>query len=180
MTQQERDLPSIQPAAPRGRHMLLVACLLYPAWLGMTAVHESGHVLHVWLSGGKVSHVSLPLFDFSRTDLSRNPHPQFVAWGGPIWGCVLPIAAWLLTFRAGNTVRQLVQLFAGFCLVANGIYLGVGWVIGVGDAGDLLRHGAHVWELIAFGTVTVGTGLYLWHRVGVSRSKMNDPDRPPE
>jgi hypothetical protein len=175
MKQQEQDSPPGRRDASRGLPLWVIACLLYPAWMGMMAVHESGHVLHALLSGGKVSHVTLPFLDFSRTDLSHNPHPQFVAWGGPIWGCVIPLAAWHVSrLFPGNEVRKVLQLFAGFCLVANGAYLGVGWVIGVGDAGDLLRHGAQVWELIVFGLVTVGMGLYLWHRVDVSRSTISD------
>jgi hypothetical protein len=177
MKQEERDSPSTPPAARRGPRLFWVACLLYPAWLGMMAVHESGHVLHAWLSGGKVSHVSLPLLDFSRTDLSQNPHPQFVSWGGPIWGCIIPFAAWLLTgLFTRNAVHQLLQLFAGFCLIANGAYLGVGWITRVGDAGDLLRHGARVWDLIAFGGVTIEAGLYLWHQMGAIRTAIDRPD----
>src|SRR4051794_13191168 len=34
---------------------------------------------------------------------------------------------------------------------------------GVGDAGDLLRHGASRWTLIAFGLACVPCGLFLWH-----------------
>ena len=36
------------------RPLLLVAAI-YLCWLGMMAVHEAGHVLHAWLSGGTVS-----------------------------------------------------------------------------------------------------------------------------
>ena len=57
----------------------------------MMAVHEFGHVLHAWASGGVVAQVSLPLLSFSKTDLSQNPHPLFVAWGGAIWGCIIPL-----------------------------------------------------------------------------------------
>jgi hypothetical protein len=71
--------------------VLAVVFLLYASWLAMMAIHELGHVLHAWLSGGTVSLVYLRPFEFSRTDLSVNPHPQFVAWGGPLWGCVIPL-----------------------------------------------------------------------------------------
>ena len=37
---------------------------------------------------------------------------------------------------------------------------------GVGDAGDLLRHGAPRWTLIAFGLACVPCGLFLWHGLG--------------
>jgi hypothetical protein len=59
-----------------------------------------------------------------------------------------------------------LRFFAGFCLIANGAYLGVGSFDGVGDAGDLLRHGAPVWQLWVFGLMCVPTGLWLWHGLG--------------
>jgi hypothetical protein len=60
----------------------------------------------------------------------------------------------------------LLQFFAGFCLIANGVYLGVGSFGGVGDAGDLLRHGAPQWMLIIFGLVCVPAGSCLWNGLG--------------
>lgn len=54
---------------------------VYGAWIAMLAVHEAGHVLHAWLSGGQVRRVVIPLVGFSETDVSPNPSPLFVAWG---------------------------------------------------------------------------------------------------
>ena len=60
----------------------------------------------------------------------------------------------------------LFRFFAGFCLVANGAYIGVGSFEGIADAGDMLRHGSDRWQLILFGLVTVPLGLYLWNGLG--------------
>jgi hypothetical protein len=60
----------------------------------------------------------------------------------------------------------LLRFFTGFCLIANGAYLGAGSLIGAGDAGDLLRHGAAIWQLWTFGILTAPFGLYLWHGQG--------------
>lgn len=57
---------------------------IYPAWLAMMALHECGHILHAWLSGGDVQRVTIPLWGFSITEFGRNPHPAFVAWGGAV------------------------------------------------------------------------------------------------
>ena len=160
-----------------------VAVRLYVCWLAMLAVHESGHVLHALLSGGRVAAVDFPLLGFSRTDLAENPAPQFVAWGGPVWGCLLPIGIWLALTGwmrdrgdgnavdiPGRTMSRAIErwgrFFAGFCLISNGAYLGVGGLGRVGDAGDLLGHGAAMWMLIAFGLVTVSAGLWMWHTLG--------------
>ena len=132
------------------------------------AVHEAGHVVHTWASGGTVSAVRIPLAGFSATEFSSNPHPHFVAWGGPVWGSVLPVAAWAAVCRFRWRGPRSTQFFAGFCLIVNGAYLGVGWMTAAGDAGDLVAHGTPKWVLMLFGVVAGGAGLYLWHRLGVA------------
>ena len=151
------------------RRALILLLSLYPCWLAMMAVHEAGHVAHAWASGGTVSAVRVPLAGFSITEFSTNPRPHFVAWGGLLWGSLLPVVAWaaLAALRFGRAVGA-AQFFAGFCLVANGAYLGVGWVTGAGDAGDLVEYGTPVWALALVGAVAIGAGLYLWHRLGVA------------
>jgi hypothetical protein len=146
--------------------IILVGSTLLLSWLCMMAVHESGHVAAARLTGGTVSKVVLHPFTISRTDLSHNPHPLVVAWAGPVVGIVLPLAAFGIAAAAGMPGANLLRFFAGFCLVANGAYIGVGSVEGVGDAGDLLRHGGRAWPLWAFGAVTVPLGLFVWHRLG--------------
>ena len=148
------------------RSLLLVLAGLYPCWLGMMAVHEAGHVLHAWLSGATVSAVRVPLAGYSITELSTNPHPHFVAWGGPVWGSVLPALAWALLRTARWPGWRVAQFFAGFCLIANGVYLGVGWITRAGDAGDIANHGTPIPVLIGFGLAATGAGLYLWHLLG--------------
>jgi hypothetical protein len=155
------------------RRVLVVAVALYPCWLGMMAVHEAGHVLHAWASGGVVSAVRVPLVGFSITELASNPRPRFVAWGGPLWGSVLPLAVWAGWRATGRRDSRAVQFFAGFCLLANGAYLGVGAFTRAGDAGDLLKRGTPAAALIAFGAVAVSGGLYCWHWLGAPEGRQN-------
>lgn len=145
---------------------LLILPLLYVSWLALMAVHELGHVLHAYLSGGQVSLVYFHPFDFSRTDLSVNPHPQFVAWGGPIWGCIIPLIVYWIILWLRLGFRKLACFFASLCLVVNGAYIGVGWILKAGDAGTLLRHGASPWVMSVAGMLALAAGLYLWHRLG--------------
>lgn len=148
---------------------------VYGCWLGMMAAHELGHVFHAWLSGGRVELVVWPWLGFSRTDLSHNPHPLFVAWGGALWGSAIPLAllASAVVFRFRR--KGWLQFFAGFCLVANGAYLAAGSMIGAGDAGDLMRHGTPHGVLVAIGMFGVVGGLYLWHRLGLSQAPKPTP-----
>jgi hypothetical protein len=60
----------------------------------------------------------------------------------------------------------LLRFFAGFCLVANGAYLAGGSFDGIGDCGDLMRHGTPIWLLWLFGAIALPAGLVLWHRQG--------------
>ena len=165
----------------RGWHnrvrLLLLAPFLYACWLGMMAVHEAGHVLHAWMSGGTVSAVRVPLVGFSLTEFSTNPRPHFVAWGGAVWGCVLPLLLWSTFHIQRLPGRKPVQFFAGFCLIANGAYLGAGWKANAGDAADLVDYGTPAWVLVVFGVGAAGAGLYLWHLLGKSPSPRPSPLR---
>lgn len=147
------------------RRLLAGAAVVCLSWLGMQAVHELGHVVAAWATGGSVTRVVLHPLAISRTDVAPNPAPLAVAWGGPIVGAAVPLLIMVIVRRVrGNSpVRDCAEFFAGFCLIANGAYIGIGSIDGVGDAGDLLRHGAAVWELVVFGALSSIGGLLVWH-----------------
>jgi len=132
----------------------------------MMIVHEVGHVLHALLSGGNVVQVVLCPWEFSRTDVSPNPRPLFVAWGGAIWGVLIPLGAWIATKTALRSYSYLAAFFAGFCCVANGAYISAGSIAQAGDAGDMLRNGAAYWQLVSYGLVAMVVGLSLWNGLG--------------
>lgn len=145
---------------------LLICATLGTSWLGMMVVHEAGHVLMAWLSGGTVTKVVLGPLLISRTDVDPNPHPLWEIWGGPVGGCLIPLILWSLARWRRVSWTYLAAFFAGFCLIANGCYLGIGSFDRVGDAGDLLKQGAPAWQLILFGIITIVPGLWLWHGLG--------------
>jgi Peptidase M50B-like len=150
----------------RAWQVLLIVSILGLSWLGMMAVHELGHVLNAWLSGGRVVGVVLHPLTISRTDIAPNPHPQFVAWGGAMLGTLMPLAMLAIGWLMIPRYSYLLAFFAGFCCLANGLYLAIGSFAGIGDAGDLLRHGAPRWELILFGVPFSLLGLWLWNGLG--------------
>jgi hypothetical protein len=151
---------------PRPHQCVLIVSTLLLSWLGMMAVHEFGHVLGAWATGGTVARVVLHPLTISRTDLTHNPHPLVVVWAGPVVGVALPLLAWLVARAVRWPGAYLPRFFAGFCLIANGAYVGVGSFDRIGDAGDMLRHGSPPWALWLFGAVTAPAGLALWHRLG--------------
>lgn len=136
------------------------------SWYGMMAVHELGHVLHAIASGGVVARVVFGPFEMSRTDLWRNPHPAFVAAGGVVWGAILPYLFSLTIPARWEPARHLARFFAGFCLVANGVYLLVGGLNDGGDPGDLRHLGVPLAVIVLAGLIEIVLGLTLWHRLG--------------
>lgn len=146
--------------------MVLIGTFIGFSWLAMQAVHELGHVIGAVTTGGHVTGVVLHPATISRTDVHPNPHPLFVVWAGPVVGAVLPLIALLLARALRSPGIYLFRFFAGFCLVANGAYIGVGSIQGLADAGDMLRYGSSRWELILFGVLTVALGLYVWNGLG--------------
>lgn len=151
---------------PRIQQSILIVSAVLASWLAMQAVHEAGHVLGAWLTGGRVAQVVLHPLTISRTDLDHNPHPLAVVWAGPLFGVLAPLALWLIATAGRASVAFLLRFFAGFCLVANGAYIGVGAFWRIGDCGEMLRIGSELWQLVLFGAVAIPAGLWLWHRQG--------------
>ncbi|MEI6785422.1 MAG: hypothetical protein WCQ21_31370 [Verrucomicrobiota bacterium] len=147
--------------------ILLIVTFIGFAWLAMQVVHELGHVLVARLTGAEVIKVALHPLILSRTDLGENPHPLAVVWGGPLFGAILPLSFFGLALACRVPGLYLFRFFAGFCLVANGVYIGTGWL--VNDEADpwvMTQNGSPVWLLVLFGLFTAPLGLYLWHRQG--------------
>ena len=142
----------------------LLLCLVPLCWLGMQVVHEAGHVLAASATGGRVAAVVLHPLAISGTDVSPNPHPLPVVWAGPLFGSLAPVALWLLAAVVRLPSAYLWRFFAGFCLIANGAYIGSGAFDPVGDAADLARLGSPPWLLVLFGLAALPAGLALWHR----------------
>src|SRR5262245_19103785 len=123
------------------KRLVFLASLLGLCWLGMQAVHESGHILAAYATGGAVTGVDLHPLHISQTQVRPNPSPRLVIWAGPFLGSLFPLLAWGVTRLARLSGQKGLQFFAGFCLIANGVYLGTGLFDPVGDAFDLIQLG---------------------------------------
>lgn len=146
--------------------ILLIASTIAFSWLAMMAVHELGHVVHLEITGGSVEKVVLHPLQISRTDPGENPYPLAVAWGGPLWGCLVPLAILLGVWLAARPYAYLARFFAGFCLVANGAYLAGDAFVRGGDGRELIAHGTPPWVLTLVGVPLVALGLTLWNGLG--------------
>jgi hypothetical protein len=145
-----------------GFYLLTVAAW----WWLMMAIHELGHVLGCLFTGATIEAVILWPWTISQTVRSGSAAPLIDAWSGPIVGAVLPLLIWLALRRRRHAAW--IGGWAGFCLVANGVYLGVGWIDAVGDAGDLLHLGMPTWVLGVVGGLGLAAGLWVWHVVVLS------------
>ncbi len=132
----------------------------------MQAIHESGHVLAAWLTGAHIERVVLHPLVISRTDIAENPRPLIVVWAGPLCGVVFPFLIWIVSVAAHYSAAFLLRFFAGFCCIANGLYISVGSFDRMGDCREMLMHGSQPWQLWLFGTLTVPCGFWLWHKQG--------------
>ena len=152
----------------RAWQAILIGSTLVASWLGMQAVHELGHVLGAWGTGATVQRVVLWPLSISRTDVTDNSHPLIVAWAGPIVGVLLPLVLWFVAVAVRLPGAFVLRFFAGFALVANGLYIGLGSFGGIGDCGEMLRHGSERWQLWLFGLIATPLGFALWHRQGTA------------
>ena len=133
----------------------------------MLSVHELGHVLAAWSSGATVERVVI--FPISRTDTVNVEYPLLVYSTGAVFGSVFSVLLWLIARGIRLNTAYLFRFFAGFCLIANGAYIGFDFsIVGPTDAGLLIEHGASRWILVLFGVLCVSGGLFLWH--GQSRN----------
>jgi hypothetical protein len=139
---------------------LLVSTLLL-SWLLMQAVHEFGHMAAARASGGRAVREVLHPLAISRTDVQPNPNPLIVVWGGPLLGIMLPLIAYCL-LAALHLPGGFLRFFAGFCLIANGAYIGFGSFQRIGDCNEMLRYGSSIWTLWLFGLIVIPFGLLLW------------------
>ena len=114
----------------------LIVSAILGSWLGMQMVHEFGHVLGAWVSGGQVARVVLHPLTISRTDLLDNPNPLMVVWAGPVVGVLLPLLGWLIAAWVRMPGAFVLRFFAGFCLIANGVYIAGGSFDRIGDCGE--------------------------------------------
>jgi hypothetical protein len=146
--------------------LALLTTSVASCWLLFMAVHEFGHVLAAWATGGHVARVVLSPLSLSRTDVTPNPHPMVEVWGGPAFGAAVPLLLWALWRAVRRPGALWLQGFAGFCLIANGLYIASGAAFAAGDTEELLRLGTPRVVLALLGAPAAGTGLYLLHRLG--------------
>ncbi len=134
--------------------------------------HELGHLAAGWLTGARLDYVELMPWQLSQTVWAGNPHPGWTAWGWPVAGCLLPLVGWLVLRRWRYAC--FLRWLAGFALIANGIYLAVGYVFMVGDTLTMRQAGTPGWVMLILGLAALVCGLGLWQDLGKAFAEMAD------
>ena len=126
-------------------------------------VHESGHILGAFLAGARIEKVVLWPWTFSETVRADSKVPLLDTWMGPVIGAYLPLICYACLKYRSFCGREFLGYFSGFCLLSNALYIGLGWMSQIGDAGDLQRLGTRISVMILFGITTGSLGLWIWH-----------------
>ncbi len=137
-------------------------------WLAMMFVHELGHVLAAWATGGVITSVELRPGHLSHTLVEPNPRPSVVLFGGFLVGWLAPqLTVFWWRSGAGQAgpvlLGPVLRAWAAFCLLAGGAYLAIGGTERLTDTGQLVRVG---WSLP--GLVAVGAAVAV---IGYARSR---------
>ena len=140
--------------------------LIVLSWQMMMVIHEVGHCVGAILTGGQIVDVQIHPLRLSQTDVYPNPRPAIVVWLGPVLGCLIPTLFASLSRQLGAIAANSTWFFAGFCLIANGCYIGVGAIDLIGDCAVMFESGTSRWLMVLFGFAATVAGFYIWHRIG--------------
>lgn len=134
--------------------------LLVVSWCVMTLAHEAGHLVGGWLGGGTLHSADLWPWHLPYSIFDPDPQPLVTLWSGPLLGVLAPLAV------AACAGRSWVWFVADFCLLANGVYLALGWFSADRflDTARLLESGASPAVVALYCAATLGTGYSRFRR----------------
>ncbi len=129
------------------------------------AIHELGHALAMWATGGSVTRITLHPFSWSKISYGASPTcPLLTAWAGVVFAssCGLLLLVVIRPWRGAWTVPLAMM---GLCtLVVNGLYLtGDSLFLAGGDATCLVLHGTPRSFVLLTGVGLTALGLAVGH-----------------
>lgn len=126
-----------------------------------TALHELGHVLAAWMTGGRVQALHLHPFTTSYTNISPDPSPLLTHAAGVTLGPLAGLACIALGRRFEGTYAVPLYTTGVATFATSGIYLVVGTLTGAGDARVLLDLGMPALGLLLAGGALVAAAFRL-------------------
>lgn len=92
--------------------------------------------------------------------------PLLEIWAGTVFGARIPLGAWMLAWKLRWPLLFLRNVFARFCLAANGVFLFGGTFAQGADQRDVMRQEGPRWAWIFVGLIVEVAGLIVWHNQG--------------
>ena len=132
----------------------------------------------MWITGGKVSRITINPFSWSYTYYGSSPHfPAFSTWSGVVLGSILGLILFLIAIRKPTPYLFPFVLTGILPILKGGGYYLVDILVGhQGDATDLVQSGTPKFVVLGAGTLWIILGLYLMIRfINLSGIRPEDP-----
>ncbi len=120
------------------------------SWSVMVLAHELGHVIGGVASGGVLSALEIRPWQLPLSLFSPDPNPLITLWSGPIFGSAVPLMI------AVCTGKPMIWFIAWFCVLANAVYLLLGYFSGDAelDSTKIIKAGSPAMLLFLFVAMT--------------------------
>jgi hypothetical protein len=121
------------------------------------ALHELGHAIAMWTTGGIVDRITLNPFSWSYTYYGSTPkNPIYTSSAGVVIGTLSALFLTTLAWRSRSQPWSLIFIMTGIVATAqNGLYLLLDSLLpSGGDASHLIRYGLPA-------SLTIGAGILL-------------------
>ena len=133
------------------------------AWVLGIVLHELGHAVAMWTTGGIVDRITITPFSWSYTYYGSTPkYPQFTTWSGALLGSLFGLII-LFIIRNKPTPYSVPFLYLGIApmLHGGGYYLLDTFVTKRGDAASLIRSGVPISVVLAVGFFLAVIGIFF-------------------
>ena len=128
-----------------------------------TVLHELGHAIAYWITGGTVRRIIIHPFSWSYCiPGSVSEYPSFTTWGGVVFGTIMGLMLVALVWRWRGPYVILVIITGVVSCIHNGGYLIYDCLTASdGDATILISYGTSKLLIIVVGLFMMGIGLIL-------------------
>ncbi len=158
------------------RRALLLLAAFSIGYNAHTLIHELGHALAMWTTGGSVARIALNPFSWSYTSYGSPPAcPLITAWAGVVFSSVVGVLSLALIWSRRDAWCVAVALMGVCTLLGNGLYLTVDALLHAGgDATSIIALGTPQLYVVGSGIALVALGLVACHlqlpRIGLASS----------
>lgn len=142
--------------------LLLFGSLVF-AQSASCVLHELGHAIAYWTTGGTIERIVIHPFSWSYViPGSVTNYPNFTTWGGVVFGTIMALLLVAVVWRWRGPYVMPALLTGVVACIGNGYYLVCDYVAGTGhDAGSLVESGTPGAVVVIVGVALIGVGFCL-------------------